>query len=216
MKQGLVNIDYDKSEYGDISYFLFLEGKTISEISTIRGIDKNIIENHIINGKIKYRYLIKSRSIYELLTLLLNAGKEDKKETIRNFDKEIKAEFISYVSKYIKNMNYKYKQLVFWIAGELELKELNEFMIKYSSCPDVGVRRMIISAVGKIGDKEAEDILIRTLSDENPQVRLYAVKSLIKLKSKKAVPYVNNLKSIETKEYIIRAIEDYQSTIMED
>ncbi|MDV3429376.1 MAG: HEAT repeat domain-containing protein [Bacillota bacterium] len=213
MKQGLVNIKYDKADKNDISYFLFLEGKTINEISAIRGIDKSLIENQIINGKIKYRYLIKSKNIYELLGLLINAGKEDKKETIKNFDSSIKLEFLTYVKSHIDDLNYKYKQLIFWMAGELGLKELYGLMIKYSKCQDVGVRRMIVSAVGKIGDTAGEDILIGSLKDENPQVRLYAVKGLLKLKSIKAAPYINNLKDAEEKEYVIRATEEYLNNI---
>lgn len=215
MKQGLVNVKYDKENEENISYFLFLEGKTINEISLIRGMDRNIVENQIINGKIKYRYLIKSKSIYELLVLLSNAGKEDKKETIKNFDISIKTEFILYVNKYIKELSYKYIQLIFWIAGELGLKELLGLMDEYSKYQDVGVRRMVISAVGKIGDIRGEDILINSLKDENPQVRLYAVKGLSKLKSNKAASYINNIKDYEEKEYILKAIEDYRDAIKE-
>lgn len=215
MKQGLVNIKYDKENEENISYFLFLEGKTINEISLIRGSERNIIENQIINGKIKYRYLIKSRNIFELLALLTNAGKEDKKETVKNFDISIKAEFISYVNKYIDGLDYKYIQLIFWIAGELGYKELYDLMAEYSKCQDVGVRRMVTSAVGKIGDIKGEDILIDSLKDENPQVRLYAVKGLLKIKSKKADSYINNIKSNEKKEYILKAIEDYSNAIKE-
>jgi len=185
LKYGLLSIEYDKTEDEDISYFLFLEGKSINEISSIRGIDKNIIENQIINGKIKYRYLIKSNNINELLALLIYAGKEDKRETIKNFDSSIKREFVSYVNKYIYDLNYKNIQLIFWISGELRLKEIYGLMTKYSKCEDVGVRRMVVSAVGKIGDIKGENILIESLKDENPQVRLYAVKGLIKIKSKK-------------------------------
>lgn len=216
MKYGLINIEYDKTENQDNSYLLFLEGKTINEISSIRGLDKNIIENQIINGKIKYRYLIKSKNIYELLVLLSNAGKEDKKETIKNFDSIIKNEFITYVNKYIDDLNNKYKQLIFWITGELRLIELYELMIKYSKYQDVGVRRMVVSAAGKMGDIKGENILVSSLQDENPQVRLYAVKGLGKIKSKKAAASLINMKLNEEKEYIIRAINDYFNSIREE
>lgn len=216
MKYGLINIEYDKTENQDKSYLLFLEGKTINEISLIRGLDKNIIENQIINGKIKYRYLIKSKNIYELLVLLSNAGKEDKKETIKHFDSIIKNDFITYVNKYIDDLNNKYKQLIFWITGELRLIQLYGLMIKYSKYPDVGVRRMVVSAAGKMGDIQGESILIASLSDENPQVRLYAVKGLEKIKSKKAAACLINMKLNEEKEYIIRAINDYFNSIREE
>lgn len=216
MKYGLINIEYDKTENQDKSYLLFLEGKTINEISLIRGLDKNIIENQIINGKIKYRYLIKSKNIYELLVLLSNAGKEDKKETIKHFDSIIKNDFITYVNKYIDDLNNKYKQLIFWITGELRLIQLYGLMIKYSKYQDVGVRRMVVSAAGKMGDIQGESILIASLSDENPQVRLYAVKGLEKIKSKKAAACLINMKLNEEKEYIIRAINDYFNSIREE
>ncbi len=62
----------------EISYFLFLEGKTMEAICKIRNLDNSIVQKHIIDGKIKYRFLVQSNDTDELFKSIAKAGKEDK------------------------------------------------------------------------------------------------------------------------------------------
>lgn len=62
----------------EISYFLFLEGKTMEAICKIRNLDNAVVQKHIIDGKIKYRFLVQSNDTAELFKKIAKAGKEDK------------------------------------------------------------------------------------------------------------------------------------------
>ena len=56
----------------------FLEGKTMEAICKIRNLDNSIVQKHIIDGKIKYRFLVHSNDTNELFKSIAKAGKEDK------------------------------------------------------------------------------------------------------------------------------------------
>jgi HEAT repeat protein len=70
---------------------------------------------------------------------------------------------------------------------------------------------MAISAMGKLGDVRAEEALLRSLSDENPQVICYAIKSLGKIKSEKAIVKIKYLYENIDKRYIIDAAQNFLS-----
>ena len=67
-------------------------------------------------------------------------------------------------------MKTKDKENAVWILGELEIKAVLDILIKASVHNHVNVRRMAVSAMGKIGDRSMEIVAIRALDDENPQV----------------------------------------------
>src|SRR5471030_2873164 len=93
MKSGLLNIDWKDTaslSSDDISYFLFLEGKSIETISLIINMDKGAIQNGIINGKIKYRLLAKANNPLELFQAISLSGKDDKIHLLKDLDEENK------------------------------------------------------------------------------------------------------------------------------
>ncbi len=79
------------------------------------------------------------------------------------------------------------KEAAVWIIGELKEVSCLDILIKASVNKYINVRRMAVSAMGKMGDIRAEGALLRALGDENPQVISYAIKSLGKIKSEKAI-----------------------------
>ncbi len=212
MKKGLLSIDWTNvasNTSDEISYFLFLEGKTIEAISLIRNIDKETVQNQIINGKIKYRLLTKSNTPQELLATFSNAGKDDKIQLLKSITEENKIEFVNYIRNEYFKLSFKERETSIWILGELREKSCIDILTRASVNKSVNLRRIAISALGKMEDKSVEGVLLRALEDENPQVLQYSIKALQKIKSVKAIEPIEKIKNKTDKEYLRRAAEDF-------
>jgi len=207
-------VDFDWQCIGDytqeeISYFLFLEGKTMEAICKIRNLDNAIVQKHIIEGKIKYRFLVKSNDTNELFKSIVVAGKEDKIHFLKSMGQENKDKLTQLIKTSYGEMYPKDKEAAVWILGEIKEVSCLDILIKASVNKSVNIRRMAISAMGKLGDIRAEEALLRALSDENPQVISYAIKSLGKIKSKKAIVKIKYLFENTGKKYIIDAAQNF-------
>lgn len=216
MKKGLVEINWDKiDDYNDddITYFLFIEGKSIESICIIRNLDRTTVQNQIIEGKIKYRFLAKSKDSKEFFKSISKAGKRDKIEVLNSLENDNKRGLINFIKTNYKDMYPKDKEVAVWILGELKEIESLDVLMKASVHKFVNTRRMAISAMGKMENKKCEVPLIRALDDENPQVVMYAIKALLKIKSIKAKEKIRNIKDNPKKEYLKIAAEDYLATV---
>lgn len=212
MKRGLIKYNWDfidSYSEEEITYYLSLEGKSIESISKIRNLDIQTVQKQIINCKIKYRYLVKSNDISELFQTLITVPKDERISIINNLDRVNKAKFSYYLKNYYMEMNLKDKESAIWIMGEMRSSEFLNILIKATVNNHVNVRRMAISAIGKIGDIKGENALVRALSDENTQVVVYAIKSLQKLKSTSAKEKIEKIYMYSKKEYIKRTCEEY-------
>ena len=209
---GLINIDWQSiSKYSEeeISYFLFLEGKTIEAICKIRNLDNAIVQKHIIDGKIKYRFLVQSNDADELFKSIAKAGKEDKIYFLNSLGDENKNKLTQLIKTSYAEMLPKDKEAAVWILGELKEVSCLDILIKASVHKYINVRRMAVSAMGKMGDERAEGALLRALSDENPQVISYAIKSLGKIKSEKAITKIKYIYDSTDKKYLIDAAQKF-------
>lgn len=214
MSLGFVKVNWDDIEsYSDeeITYFLFLEGKSVNAICKIRNLDKSIVQKHIVEGKIKYRLLAKSSNEKELIHNISKAGKMDKLDIINSLDEDTKHRLIQYIKNNYVDMYSRDKETAIWIIGELKERECNEILTKASVHKFVNVRRMAISAMRKINDKSFERAFIRALEDENPQVLLYAIKGLTELKSELAKGKIAYIMENTDKEYLRKACKDFLS-----
>lgn len=106
-------------------------------------------------------------------------------------------------------MHSKDKETAIWLVGELRDINSKDILIKASVHKFVNVRRMAVSAMGKIDDKIFENALRRALEDENPQVISYALKALIKMKNINSKDKVQKLLAASDKEYIKKLCEEY-------
>lgn len=214
MKKGLVDIDWQciskYSEY-EISYFLFLEGKTMEAICKIRNLENAIVQKHIIEGKIKYRFLVQSNDTDELFKSIAKAGKEDKVYFLNSLKEENKNKLIQLIKGSYVDMLPKDKEAAVWILGELKEVSCLDILVKASVHKHINVRRMAVSAMGKMGDNRAEGALLRALTDENPQVISYAIKSLGKIKSEKAITKIKYIRDNADKKYIVEAAQNFLS-----
>ena len=216
MLNGLVEYNWEKiEEYNDseISYYLFLEGKSLEAISKIRNISRETAQKHIIEGKIKYRLLASSKNTQELITSISKAGKNDKQFFLSNLDEKNTQTILKYIRDCYVEMHGKDKETAIWILGELKDISSKDILIRASVHKFVNVRRMAISAMGKINNVEFENALKRALDDENPQVISYSLKALIKMKNSNAEEKVKKLFITTEKEYLKKLCEDYFSML---
>ncbi|MBE6044647.1 HEAT repeat domain-containing protein [Clostridium thermopalmarium] len=216
MKKGLMRFDWNAIEdYSDedITYFLFSEGKSIDAICRIRNMDRTTVQNHIIEGKIKYRFLAKSNNTKEFFDAIKLAGKRDKLEVLNSIDEGNKKRLIQFIRNNYADMYPKDKEAAVWILGELKDIESIDIILKASVNKFVNIRRMAVSAMGKIGSNKCEIALIRALDDENSQVVMYAIKALEKIKSIKAKSKIEHIKNTTEKSYLKRASEKYFESI---
>lgn len=216
MKKGLLKVqwdDIDKYSQEEITYFLFLEGKSLEAICKIRNINREVAQKHIIDGKIKYGFLAKSKDEGELLKNISRAGKLDKLVIINSLEEAMKIKLIEYIRKNYVEMYPKEKETAIWIIGELKEKSCEDIIIKASVHKFVNVRRMAISAMGKLEDISLEVPLMRALEDDNSQVILYAIKALTKVNSLRAKEKINYILNNSNKDYLKRAAEIYMEEI---
>ncbi|KGM95471.1 PBS lyase [Clostridium novyi A str. 4552] len=216
MRKGLVELDWgkiDKYSDEDITYFLFVEGKSIEAICKIRNLDRTTVQNHVIEGKIKYRFLAKSRNSKEFFKTISKAGKNDKIEVLRSLNNENKIKLIEFIKRNYKDMYSKDKESAVWILGELREIDGLDILMKASVHKFVNVRRMAVSAMGKLENPKCEIALIRALEDENAQVVMYAIKALEKIKSVKAKGKIEKIMNSTSKEYLKKAALMYSESI---
>ncbi|RXM72157.1 HEAT repeat domain-containing protein [Clostridium tetani] len=219
MRKGLLKVDWNNIEkYSDeeITYFLFLEGKNIDTLCKIRNISKEEVQNHIIHGKIKYSFFVKSQDEKELLKNIGKAGKLDKLSLLQSLGEDIKKNLLNYVKNNYADMAPKDKETAVWIVGELKAINCKDILLKGSVHKFINIRRMAISAMGKIANKDFEVPLMRALDDNNPQVVLYAIKALEKIDSKKAINKIKILEEKWDKSYIKNACENYIESLKEE
>jgi HEAT repeat protein len=212
LEMGLVKVNWDdinKYSEEEITYFLFLEGKSTETICKIRKIDSETVHKHIIEGKIKYRFLVRSNNFKELFEGLIKAGKQDKLSVLKGLSKEHSKEFINFIRERYVEMDGKEKEVAIWILGELSDSSSIDILIKASVHKFVSIRRMAVSAMGKICDIKSETALIRALEDENSQVVLYAIKALTKMGSKASREKIITVASKSDKDYIKNAAAEF-------
>ena len=219
MRKGLLKIDWndiEKYSNEEITYFLFLEGKSIDTLCKIRNINKEEVQNHIIHGKIKYSFFVKSQDEKELLKNIGKAGKLDKLSLLQSLEDNIKKNLLNYIKNNYADMPPKDKETAVWIVGELKAINCREILLKGSVHKFVNIRRMAISAMGKIAIKDFEIPLMRALDDDNAQVVSYAIKALEKIKSEKAIDKIKTLEKKWDKNYIKNACENYIESLKKE
>lgn len=219
MNTGLIKYDWNFIENytnEEISYFLTLEGKSVDAVAKIRNLDRATVQKHIINCKIKYRYLVKSKSPMELFMSLKDVPKAERLLVLNGLDTVNRERLIHYICTSYMDMELKDKEAAIWVMGEMRSSNFLDLLIKATVNNHVSIRRMAVSALGKLGDVKALRALMRALDDKNPQVVSYSVKSLQKLNSREADEKIKILYNRTDKAYIKKACEDYFKQVNED
>lgn len=207
---GISKISWDNVEKFDdciITYILYKEGKTIETISRIRNISKEKVEKDIIDSKIKVRAIQSGNNKKSLLDRILELPKEGRLRFIEKEPSEKVEKLISEVKKeygYIKNPED--KAALIWLIGELKDIGLIGLLSKDILHNNGNVRRMVCSALGKIGSEKALPVLHKALNDDKPQVRQYAAKALKDIGNETSLHILNQIiKKKYEKDYVKRA-----------
>lgn len=189
-----------------ISYLLYLEGKDIKTIGIIRNINKEEVERHIIEGKIRYRAFEGNRSTEDIIKRLMKYRREERGAVLDSMLEEERKDLEKYAIEKLFNSSRDDCNFYIWLLGELRSKAAVPKLTTFLRASDGTIKRMCCSALGKIGDIRAEDGLIRALEDSRPQVREYAVKALGRIGSTKAFPYLKRiLDNPNEKDYVKRS-----------
>ncbi|MCX7885414.1 MAG: HEAT repeat domain-containing protein [Caloramator sp.] len=177
----------------EITYLLYIEGKSIDIISKIRNMDKNTIEKQIIECKIKYRVFENSNSEKDILNKLKRCHKNERQSIIGLLSNKDKENLENYLLNNLFNSSKEDCSFYIWLLGELKSKKAVQQIGAFLKCNDGNIKRICCSALGKIGDISCENFLISCLKDSKPQVVQYAIKAISKIKSKKAISYLNKI-----------------------
>ncbi|MCX7695138.1 MAG: HEAT repeat domain-containing protein [Caloramator sp.] len=192
----------------DISYLLYKEGKGINTISKIRGIEKNTVERQIIECRIKYRTHELGDNPEKIINSLFKCNRKERVILLEELDDKKKKALENYAIDNLFSVNRDECLFLIWLLGELKSKRAIQPIMAFLKCTDGNIKRICCSSLAKIEAQEAEDALIFVLNDKRPQVKQYAIKALGRIKSKKAIKYLQGiLKDKNEKEYIIRAAE---------
>lgn len=200
-------MDYQKE-----SYRLYLEKKTVTEISQILKIEENLVQQHIISAKLNQNFgNIKEDNFLEKL---LAMNKSERLEEISNLSDETETdlalEILNFLNKETKNPED--CALVVWIIGELKLKKFDEYLKKLSFSYNGNIKRMVFSTMGKIYNSEFIPYLKQGCKDNKPQVRSYAIKAFAKYNTEDKLEFLRKIYKNETVEYnrqiILRVVKE--------
>lgn len=198
-----------------ITYLLYREGKGIEVISRIRNISIEKVEKDIIDAKIKVRTLSLKRNKKSLLDRMLEYSKNERLEFIKKQPPEDVEELVLEIKgKYRDIKNPEDKASLIWLIGELKDERLLSLLTRDILHHNGNVRRMICSALGKIGKESAVPILHKALYDNKPQVRQYAAKALKTIGNDSSLELLNQLlKNGNEKDYVKRAFKEAVESI---
>lgn len=180
----------------EITYLLYREGKSIEAIEKIRNYSREKVEKHIIEAKIEIHSIDHDEEKKKKTTLdrLLELSKEERLEKIESLSLQERKELINEIKrsyKIVKNSDD--KMILIWIVGEMKEEKLIDTISKDILHRNGNIRRMVCSALGKIGDCRTKNILHRAIYDKKPQVRQYAVKALKDIGDESTISLLNGL-----------------------
>lgn len=190
----------------EISYLLYLEGKSISIIAKIRGQHKNKVEKDIIECRAKYRVFEGTNNVEDLTKKLIKYSRSERKMALEQLLDDDKRKLEDYSINKLFHSDRDECLFYIWILGELESKKSVQKLITFLKCTDGNIKRMCLSALGKIGASESEESLINATYDGRPQVRQYAVKAIYKIGTNKSLERLKEMiGNINEKDYVKRA-----------
>lgn len=189
-------MDYQKE-----SYRLYLEKKTITEISQMLKIEENLVQQHIISAKLNQNFgNIREENFLEKLLAMDKADRLSKIADLSEKDKNnLALEILNFLEQ--ETNNPEDCALVVWIIGELKFNNFEENLKKLSFSYNGNIKRMVFSTMGKIYNPEFVPYLKQGCKDKKPQVRSYAIKAFAKYNTEDKLDFLRNVYRQETVEY---------------
>lgn len=211
----------DKLEDHYITYLLYKESRTVSQISKIRNLSTSQVNDQLIKAKLEIKSMLKDKVELskDVIDKFLVLNKNDRLKFMDSLNEERMLDFKRKLYKrIITEKNAEDLMILIWATGELKDDRFLALLHPLTSHRHSDVRRITYSALRKIESPSSREYLQRGLYDSNPQTRQYCAKALAKIGNKnslKMLKQLRNKKNFE-KEYVLRAYEEAISMLEED
>ena len=211
----------DKLEDYYITYLLYKESRTVSQISRIRNLSTSEVNDHLIKAKLEIKSMLKSKIELskDIIDKFLTLNKDDRLKLMESLNEENMLDFKRKLYKrIITEKNAEDLMILIWATGELKDDRFLALLHPLTGHRHSDVRRITYSAIRKIESPSSREYLQRGLYDSNPQTRQYCAKALAKIGNKnslKMLKQLRNKKNFE-KEYVLRAYEEAISILEKD
>ena len=211
----------DKLEDHYITYLLYKESRTVSQISKIRNLSTSQVNDQLIKAKLEIKSMLKDKVELskDVIDKFLVLNKNDRLKFMDSLNEERMLDFKRKLYKrIITEKNAEDLMILIWATGELKDDRFLALLHPLTSHRHSDVRRITYSALRKIESPSSREYVQRGLYDSNPQTRQYCAKALAKIGNKnslKMLKQLRNKKNFE-KEYVLRAYEDAISILEED
>ena len=211
----------DKLEDHYITYLLYKESRTVSQISKIRNLSTSQVNDQLIKAKLEIKSMLKDKVELskDVIDKFLVLNKNDRLKFMDSLNEERMLDFKRKLYKrIITEKNAEDLMILIWATGELKDDRFLALLHPLTSHRHSDVRRITYSALRKIESPSSREYLQRGLYDSNPQTRQYCAKALAKIGNKnslKMLKQLRNKKNLE-KEYVLRAYEEAISILEED
>ena len=220
-----MNINWDNIENLEdyyITYLLYKESRTVSQISKIRNLSISEVNDQLIKAKLEIKSMLKEKVELskDIIDKFLVLNKEDRLKFMESLNNEER--MLDFKRKLYKRIitekNAEDLMILIWTTGELKDERFLALLHPLTGHRHSDVRRITYSAIRKIESPSSREYLQRGLYDSNPQTRQYCAKALAKIgnrNSLKMLKQLRNKKNFE-KEYVLRAYEEAISTLEKD
>ena len=211
----------DKLEDHYITYLLYKESRTVSQISKIRNLSTSQVNDQLIKAKLEIKSMLKDKVELskDVIDKFLVLNKNDRLKFMDSLNEERMLDFKRKLYKrIITEKNAEDLMILIWATGELKDDRFLALLHPLTSHRHSDVRRITYSALRKIESPSSREYLQRGLYDSNPQTRQYCAKALAKIGNKnslKMLKQLRNKKNFE-KEYVLGAYEEAISILEED
>ncbi|WP_455539979.1 HEAT repeat domain-containing protein [Terrisporobacter sp.] len=213
-----MNIDWNNIEEIEdyfITYLLYKESKTVSQISKIRNISTMEVKDQLIKAKLQIKSMSKNQveNSKDILDKYLELDKSDRFNFIDelSLDDDKMLKFKRELYKRIRlEKNAEDLIILIWTTGELKEEKYLKLLHSLTMHRHSDVRRITYSAIRKISSPKSRFCLERGLYDSNPQTRQYCAKALAKVGNNNSLDILKKLliQGSHEKEYVLRAYEE--------
>jgi len=216
-----MNISWDNIDQLDdyfITYLLYKDSKTVSQISKIRNISTTDVNDHLIKAKLEIKAMLKDKIELskDILDKFLEMNKDNRIAFMDNLDEEKMIDFKRKLYKRILiEKNAEDLMILIWATGELKDDRFLKLLHPLTTHRHSDVRRITYSALRKIESPKSREVLQRGLYDTNAQTRQYCAKALSKIGNETSLRMLRRLKSKKQfeKDYVLRAYDDAIDTL---
>lgn len=205
------NIDQLEDHF--ITYLLYKESKTVSQISKIRNISTTEVNDQLIKAKLEIKAMLKDEleSSKDVLDRFLELNKDNRLAFMNNLQEDSMIDFKRRLYKRILiERNAEDLMILIWATGELKDDRFLRLLHPLTSHRHSDVRRITYSALRKIESPKSREVLQRGLYDTNAQTRQYCAKALSKIGNETSLKMLRQLKNKKQfeKDYVLRAYDE--------